>query len=103
MARISRNKKDFQKAIDLWGTDFLLDMVGEECIELTKAVFDYKRRKEASFPKLLEEIVDVEIIIEQIKVALLIGTDKNEWLKIKRYKLKRFRERLLTPLSMGEK
>lgn len=88
------NKKAYQKAIHLWGQNFILDMLAEECVELVKAMFDFKRRKEGSFTKLLEELGDVEIMIEQTKMLLCIGTDKYEYTRIKRAKLKNFRKRV---------
>lgn len=95
MRKMKLKLKDYyQEAVNIWGKDFLLDMLGEESVELLKAVFDFKRRKEGSFFKLLEEIVDVEIMIEQIKIALCEGADKNDYRRIRKFKLKRFKQRL---------
>ena len=87
-------KKLLKKAILWWGIDFQLLMLIEECAELIQAVSHYKRKREGSFLKLLEEIVDVEILIAQVKLAFVTGTDKNEYLAIKRRKIKRLKERL---------
>ena len=87
-------KEYFKKAIDLWGIRFVLDMLQEECGELTAAVNRYKRRRDNSFSNLIEELVDVEILLEQAKVALIYGTDKNVYLGLKRKKLKRFKKRV---------
>ena len=57
-----------------------LEQLQEECAELIQAVHKYKRNREVAShiscaPPLLEEIADVEIMIEQIR--LLINEDDN--------------------------
>jgi len=58
-----------QKAWDLWGTDAQLNMVIEECAELIDAIQKWRRNRIDSV-KVLEEVVDVELMLEQMKVIL---------------------------------
>jgi len=87
-------KELYQKAIDKWGSELQLNMLEEECLELVLAIKNYQRRKENSFLDLIEEMADVEIMIEQIKVLLLFGTDKYVFRTTKRKKLKKLRKML---------
>ena len=52
-----------------WGTASQLDMVVEECAELIDAIQKSKRERK-NWEDVLSEAVDVEIMIEQIKVIL---------------------------------
>jgi len=58
-----------QKAWDLWGLDAQLNMVIEECAELIDAIQKWRRNRIDSV-KVLEEVVDVELMLEQMKVIL---------------------------------
>lgn len=84
-----KTKDILKMAINKWGLTFQLDMLQEECAELIQAVNKYKRKKPNSFINLVEELVDVEIMMNQIFIAVLIGHDAKEYIKIKRKKLKR--------------
>lgn len=84
----------YKKAINKWSSVFQLDMLGEECLELAIAINHYKRKRKHSFTQLMEEMADVEILLEQIKVLLCYGTDKYAFRTAKIQKLKRLRERL---------
>lgn len=76
----------------------------EECAELIQAVNKYRRastslgipveeeKKAIAFDNLKEEIVDVEIMLEQIKYLLEI--DEEEMAAIKLYKVNRTVERI---------
>ena len=83
-----------EAALIKWGMNAQLDMLNEECLECALAVNNYKRRKKDSFTKLLEEMADVEIMLEQIKHILCIGGDKFEFRTQKAKKIKRLKERL---------
>ena len=98
-----KKKVLLERALNLWGTKFQLDMLQEECAELIQAVSHYKRRKVNSFIEVLEEIVDVEIMLGQIKLALLISFDKDKYEAIKRKKFKRLEERLNDQLPTTKK
>lgn len=82
-------------AITKWGVRPQLDMVIEECSELIKAIQKFKRaefgdNETIAINNLEEEVADVEIMIEQLKVmfsASNISAHKN-------YKLDRLKQRL---------
>lgn len=62
------NNQIYQDALELWGKDAQIDMCIEEMAELTHALLSYRRGREGSIGKLLEELADVEIMIEQMKL-----------------------------------
>lgn len=93
---MSKNLKKtlYLKAIEKWGDELQLNLLEEECLELALAVRHYQRRRTDSPANLIEEMADVEIMLEQAKILLLIGTDKYAFRTAKRKKLKRLKERL---------
>ena len=58
------------EALKLWGEDEQLRMLQEECAELIQAVNKYHRGKNGAELNLLEEGVDVELMLEQLKLIL---------------------------------
>ena len=59
--------KIYRKAWLKWGEYAQLDMVIEECAELTKAIQKWKRKQSSeNYAKMQEETADVEIMIEQM-------------------------------------
>lgn len=63
----------YLKALDKWGVGFQCQMAIEEMAELTKALCKRSRTKNESevlknFEEIIEEIADVEIMIEQLKL-----------------------------------
>ena len=76
----------------------------EECAELIQAVNKYRRavarvgepvaeeKREIALDNLVEEIIDVEIMLEQIKYLLQIPEE--DMLAIKIYKVNRTKERI---------
>ena len=89
-----RRKEILTLALKKWKLQDQLFMLIEESAELISAVNRYVRRRENSFPEMLEEMADVEILIEQIKISLCYGTDKNRFNSIKAQKIKRLVARL---------
>lgn len=88
-------KKVLTEALELWGTKFQLDMLQEECGELISAISRFKRKRANSYVQMLEEIVDVEILIKQIKLACIVSPiNKNTFTKLKKNKINRLRERV---------
>jgi len=75
-------------AVELWGWEAQLDMVVEECAELIKAVQKRKRGK-AEPAEVIEEGVDVEIMLGQLKY---IYHPNPLWPEIREKKLERLRE-----------
>lgn len=66
------NEKDlFIKASALWGIGFQFEMAKEELAELIVSISHYQRGKENQ-PNLVKEIVDVQILINQLR-AMLYG------------------------------
>jgi len=61
------------KAIAKWGRTSQIDMLQEECAELIVAINKYKRNNVGTIEAVLEEIADVEIMIDQIKVLLEVN------------------------------
>ena len=84
----------YRRAREKWGDNAQLFMLEEECLELALATKHFQRRRENSFLKLIDEMADVEIMLEQIKTILLVVKDKYVFRTAKRKKLKRLKERL---------
>ena len=69
----------YNKAIDSWGISIQLDVLMEECAELIKECSKFKRilyhgetpNLEAIF-NMVEEMVDVQVMIDQIKYGYII-------------------------------
>lgn len=63
--------KIYRKAVELWGVDFQLNMVAEECCELAKAVLKLRRKVNgSSLFEVISEIADIEIMLEQLPFIL---------------------------------
>ena len=84
----------YQQAINKWGLPCQLDILKEELAELIVAISHYQRRKTNSFNEMCGEIADVEIMLAQIKLAVLVGLDKRNVAVAKTAKLKRLKERI---------
>jgi len=80
----------YEKAIETWGEQAQIDVLGEECSELS-AEMSRVMRGRTDEEELAEEIADVEIMIEQMRRML----DESTIEKAKVQKLKRLRSRLL--------
>lgn len=78
-------------AVYKWGKSSQLDMVIEECAELIDAI-QKLRRNRVSREKLVEEGVDVELCLEQLKLMLDMP---ERWEEMRTLKLERL-ERLLS-------
>lgn len=78
-------KKLMEEAVFQWGEETQLNMVIEECAELIDAI-QKRRRGRVTWEKLVEEGVDVELCIEQLKLIL---DEPVEWQKVRQEKLAR--------------
>ena len=88
-------KKDiYAEAIKKWSIKIQLEMLAEESLELALAVRHFQRGRINSLDCLVEEMVDVEIMLEQIKSQTCGNLSGNSFYAIKRKKLKRLRERI---------
>jgi len=82
----------FEWAIDRWGTHAQLQMLVEEAGELIVALHHYFRKgTNKNLTKVLEEMADVEIMLEQAK-HIFGNPEMLE--EFKKHKLDRLRERL---------
>ena len=83
----------YRKAIDVWGITAQVDMAIEECAELIKALQKRKRAEgTGTIDDVLEEMADVEIMLEQLKVIFDYtpgGYEKSQFEQLKKLKLKR--------------
>jgi len=89
----------YEQALDAWGADAQLGMVQEECAELIKVINKHWRGK-ATDADVMEECVDVELMINQMRV--LFKDDFNTWDRIKIKKMERLNDLLKLPHSLKE-
>ena len=79
----------YVQALHLWGIKMQLLILIEECAELSHACSKKIRDIEAPISKIAEEIADVEIMCEQIKV---IWSLRHRVGKMKEDKLRRLKQ-----------
>ena len=60
----------FKAAINHWGIDLQMDQAIEECAELIVAIRHFKRGRTNRLPKLIEEMVDADICLKQLKLMV---------------------------------
>lgn len=84
----------YRKALDHWGLELQVGMLTEEMAELTIAVNKYRREPcNARLRMVAEEMEDVRIMIEQIRVAFQIPPSwMVEYRSLKLNKLKKMLE-----------
>ena len=89
-----KSKTIYKKAYSKWGKEFQIRMLFEEMAELTQTICHLERGRlgEKGFEKLVDEIVDVEIMLEQIKEIYLVPTNYHN--TVKKGKLNRLEERV---------
>lgn len=78
----------YKKAIKLWGIDSQMMMVVEEASELIKAICKLRRTgvTAETVNAVAEEIADMEIMLEQLKIMFYLSEGVSEW---KNYKISR--------------
>ena len=81
----------YERALRVWGINAQLGMVIEECAELIKVINKHWRGK-ATKEELIEECVDVDLMIAQMKEYF--KDDINTWDKIKMQKIEHLEELL---------
>lgn len=79
-----------QRALDTYGSTLQIAMVFEEMSELQKELCKYLRGK-YSPENIAEEIADVEIMLEQMKMLFCCADDVRD---VRRRKVERLKERL---------
>ena len=82
-------EKIYRKVIGKYGIEAQLDMVIEEMSELTKEICKIKRGK-GKYMNIVEEIADVEIMLDQLKMICQIRV--NDLYGMKFQKLERLKE-----------
>ena len=106
-SRHAKTRSEVKEACDtiLWhyGIENQLMKLAEECTELADAAFKLRKAmgkgvgkpwKYKQLPNLMEEIVDVEILIRQIKIAFPEPIGKHERRRIRDMKIDRTIERI---------
>jgi hypothetical protein len=81
----------YAKAIALWGKEFQKDMMIEEASELIKVLLK-ERRSKTYISEIIEEIVDCQIVLDQMKI---IFSETDMYDRLKEYKLRRL-EKMVT-------
>lgn len=79
-----------QRALDTYGSALQIVVMMEEMSELQKELCKYLRGK-YSPANIAEEIADVEIMIEQMKLLFFCAGDVRDW---RRREVERLKERL---------
>lgn len=80
-----------KQAVEKYGNNAQMDMVIEECSELIQAISKNKRGKN-NRQNIAEEIADVEIMLEQLKIIMdICNTEVEIW---KQFKINRLSEKL---------
>jgi len=89
-----------RKAINTYGEQPQVDVAIEEMSELTKALLKYRRNKDMSVNRrlnnILEEIADVQITLDQMRLIFGDTAEQEE------FKLKRLNDRLKSCLKFYE-
>ena len=75
----------YKNAVKLWGKRFQSDMMIEEMSELTKIILKDRRGK-ATADDIISEMVDVQIMLNQMRVIM---NDESKWERWKAFKLDR--------------
>ena len=90
----------YKKAIEAWGLRAQFDMTIEECAELIEACSHCNRHRNGCMDELIEEVVDVENMVNQLK-SVIYGTVpwKEKYHAMKRYKMRRVEEMLKEDLN----
>ena len=89
----NENKPIYNQAIEHYGVNSQIDIAIEEMSELTKALLKHRRYgTEDTYKAIRDELADVEICLEQIKLIYLIDDKSLEF--IKNSKLDRLKKRM---------
>ena len=81
-------EKIYNKAVELWGKQFQTDMMIEEASELIKIILK-ERRGKVFISEIIEEMVDCQIMLNQMK---MIYNDDAMWNRLMTHKLSRLQE-----------
>lgn len=88
----------YKENLEIWGINAILLKMIEETSELnqqiSKFLINYNKYKNNTPYDLIEEMVDTEIVLEQLKNYFLKGTFKKIFLDKKNYKIERLNKRI---------
>ncbi|MCD6481912.1 MAG: hypothetical protein J7L31_06560 [Thermoplasmata archaeon] len=86
----------FKKAISKWGINAQVHMAIEEMAELIQVLMKYPRKENHStLNEVIEEIVDVDIMLEQLKMIFITDAYAEiQYSEFRQLKLKRLEEML---------
>ena len=91
--QLLKHEETYVKAIEKWGEDPQILMAIEELSELIQVLAKLKRKfNGAGIERLAEEIVDVEIMLSQIKIIFDSDTFNSMLSKFKSEKLERLKK-----------
>lgn len=79
----------YEQAVAEWGIEAQIDMLKEECAEVILSIC-HMRRGRCGTRAMIEEMVDVEIMLEQMRTVFPLDV----WAEIKEKKLLRLAETL---------
>ena len=86
----NEKREIMEKALEITGKDFQLMLLVEECGELLQAIGKVYRNKAGSLENLHEEIADVQLMLDQVKLIY----DEEKINEIMEQKLTRLKSRL---------
>ena len=88
------NEKILKKSVNKWGIDYIHSMCIKEMSELTQAILKWRRKlgDDEMFKNLIEEMVDVDIMMSQMK-HIYCG-EKGLYDTIYQQKIDKLKERL---------
>lgn len=90
---IEHESEIYKRAIKLWGVDAQIDMTIEECAELIKELIKRKRNyNNSSINDIISEIVDVEIMVKQLKIIYIKHYELIHKIKMEKLQRLLFRE-----------
>lgn len=89
---IYKIKRDIYKHNEQYGRTYIIGLFVEEIAECTAELMRVLNRKDVRSERILEEIADVEITLEQLKES--IDLSYGEFERIKNEKIRRTAERL---------
>ena len=64
----------YRDCVEFWGANRQIRMLQEECGELIVASSHYLRSRKSGLEEIIEELADVQLMVNQIK--MFIGEDK---------------------------
>lgn len=92
------NKEKLRFIIDCYGTKTQEEIALEELAELQKAILKFRREKSGkAYKDIIDELADVEIMLEQLKIIYSCHVDVEERID---YKINRQISRILSKYNI---